>query len=302
MRRSQPRDRRSPFDNDAAQTDRPVKHRQTARALVAARREADNAAAMARRAMLEARAADLAKTRFLANLSHELRTPLNAIMGFSEILQVGDDLGPGRRVEYAGYIHESAEHLLSIVSDILDLARIEAGKLELEERTDALERPVRSALQTIRPLAEQKALSLSCRLCPEDVLVVADQTKLRQILLNLLSNAVKFTPAGGDISVAAGLDDAGGLTISVTDTGIGIPAASLDKVFEPFEQIEGYSTRKSAGAGLGLPIARALARAHGGDLQLHSAEGVGTTVQVRLPADRIRHPVPSGSQRTVQPE
>ena len=289
-RRPHLRERRSSLAPHTTQLGLLIERQQTEMALVAAKREAEKAAAAARQAMVEAQAADRAKTKFLANMSHELRTPLNAIMGFSEILKLDGDLGRGRHAEYAGYIHESAEHLLGIVSDILDLARIEAGRLELEERTDSLDRLVRSAVQTVRPLAARKSIELSYRLDPEDLLLYVDQTKLRQILLNLLSNAVKFTPADGKVSLEARLDNGGGLVIAVADTGIGIPAASLAKVLEPFEQIESHLTRKSEGAGLGLPIARALARAHAGELSLCSSEGCGTTVEVRLPPARVRRP------------
>ena len=288
MRRGRIQERRSLLDSYTSQLGLLMERQQTELALVAAKREAETAAGTAQRAMFDAQAADRAKTKFLANMSHELRTPLNAIMGFSEILKLGDDRGRDRQTEYAGYIHDSAEHLLGIVNDILDLARIEAGKLELEERTDALGRLVRSALQTIKPLAEQKSIAVSYAPQPEDVLVFVDHTKLRQILLNLLSNAVKFTEEGGTVDVETRLDDGGGLVLLVRDSGIGIPEASLAKVLEPFEQIEGHLTRKSAGTGLGLPIARALARAHGGELTLSSKLGVGSTVEVRLPAGRVR--------------
>jgi signal transduction histidine kinase len=285
---AQIRERRSLLGSYTGQLGLLIERHQHEAALVEAKRAAEKAAALARRAMVEAQAADRAKTKFLANMSHELRTPLNAIMGFSEMLRLGDELGRNRHAEYAGYIHDSAQHLLGIVSDILDLARIEAGKLDLEERTDTLDRLVRSALQTIKPLAGQKQINLSTTIEPGDLLLYVDQTKFRQILLNLLSNAVKFTPEGGNIDTRAGLDEAGRLVVSVTDSGIGIPAGSLARVLEPFEQIEGHLTRKSPGAGLGLPIARSLARAHGGELVLRSTVGVGTTVEVQLPAERVR--------------
>jgi signal transduction histidine kinase len=288
MRRGHLQERRSLLGSYTAQLGLLVERRQSETALVAAKHEAERAADAARQAMFDAQAADRAKTKFLANMSHELRTPLNAIMGFSEMLKIGDELGRDKHAEYAGYIHDSAEHLLGIVNDILDLARIEAGRVELDERTDALDRLIRSAVQTIKPMAERKSIAISHRIEPEDVLVYVDQTKLRQVLLNLLSNAVKFTAECGQISVDCALDDKGSLSIAVRDTGIGIPAHSLDRVLEPFEQIEGHLTRKSAGTGLGLPIARALVRAHDGELRLTSKLGVGTMVEVKLPASRVR--------------
>ena len=288
MRHGRTRERSSLLGLYTAQLGTLMERQQTELALVAARREAERAAAAAQRAMFDAQAADRAKTKFLANMSHELRTPLNAIMGFSEMLTIGEVIDHDRHVEYARYIHDSAEHLLGIVNDILDLARIEAGKLELDERTDALERLVRSAMQTIAPFAERKSIALDCTLEPEDALLFVDHTKVRQILLNLLSNAVKFTEEGGSVAIDGELDDAGGLMLRVTDTGIGIADAEIAKVLEPFEQIEGHLTRKRAGTGLGLPIARALARAHGGDLRLHSTLGLGTTAELRLPASRLR--------------
>jgi signal transduction histidine kinase len=287
MRRGHTRERRSLLGSYNAQFGLLAERRQTELALVAAKHDAERAAAAARQAMFEAQAADRAKTKFLANMSHELRTPLNAIMGFSEMLKIGDELGRDKHAEYAAYIHDSAEHLLGIVNDILDLARIEAGKVELEERTDTLDRLVRSALQTMKPLADRKSIEISCRLEPADTLVFVDQTKLRQVLLNLLSNAVKFTAEGGKVSIEGAVDRKGGLVITVRDTGIGIPPQSLDRVLEPFEQIESHLTRKSPGTGLGLPIARALVRAHDGELLLSSTLGTGTSVEVRLPASRV---------------
>jgi two-component system cell cycle sensor histidine kinase PleC len=266
----------------------PLDHRQIELALVVALRKAEQAAVVARQAMLAAQVADRAKSEFLANMSHELRTPLNAIIGFSEIIKGDDERRRARYPEYASYIHEAGLHLLGIVNDILDLARIEAGKVELEEEPVPLDDLVRSTLQTIQPLADKKSIELVCELRPKGVEIHVDRMRFKQILLNLLGNAVKFTDAGGQVGIHAFLEAGDELVIAISDTGIGIPAKDLNKVLEPFELIESPLTRSKTGTGLGLPIARALTAMHGGELGLTSQLGVGTTVELRLPSHRVR--------------
>jgi len=271
---------------------RVVGRRQTEIALTEARRSAERSAETAHIAMLHAEAANAAKSAFLANMSHELRTPLNAIIGFSEILDrdlEATAVDPKHR-EYVRDINGSGLHLLRLLNDILDLARIEAGRLDLSVDFIDLQGCVRSAMTMIGPRADRAEVGLKTDLptpCPG---ITADETKLRQVLLNLLSNAIKFTPAGGTVTLTAALDADGGLAISIADTGIGIAAEDIPRALSPFGQVESALNRKYDGAGLGLPISRALMELHGGRLEIESQVGVGTTVTVTLPAGRVLRP------------
>ncbi len=243
-----------------------------------------------RRAKEEAEYANRAKSEFLANMSHELRTPLNAIMGFSSIIRNPEALvaDPKRAAEYAGDIHRSGELLLEIINDILDLAKIEAGKMGLVEEVVDLGRIVSGCRRIIAVRAEEADLALSTGVEPSLPRLYADERKLKQILINLLSNAVKFTPAGGSVCVRAFRDSDGCVAISVADTGIGIPAEDLPEVIKPFHQIDNSLSRKYQGTGLGLPLVKSFAELHGGMFGLESTVGVGTTATVRFPASRVR--------------
>ena len=256
--------------------------------LATAKQQAEATAIIARQGMLEAQAADRAKSVFLANMSHELRTPLNAIIGFSEIIKLDARDARDKYPQYAGYIHDAGTLLLEIINGLLDLARIEAGKLVLEEEWVSLSHMTASVLQTMRPLAESKSIATTCDAGPTPLAVHVDVTKFKQILLNLLSNAVKFTPPGGKVAIGAGRADTGDLAISIEDSGIGIPSEQVQKVLEPFQQVHDPLMRRNDGVGLGLPIAKGLIGLHGGVLELTSQTGVGTTVLLRLPADRVR--------------
>ena len=274
------------LDSYCAQLGSTLERRHPGFAQVAAKREAETAALVANAQMLAATAADRAKTKFLANMSHELRTPLNAIIGFSELMR----LRPAEatdQIEYAGYIHEAGKLLLEIINGLLDLARIEAGKLELHDEWLLLDEILRSAVTTVTPTAEKKRITLVLEPPGGELAIRVDRTRFKQILLNLLSNAVKFTETGGRVSINASMVEGGELALSVTDTGVGIASEYLDRVFEPFEQIEDHLTRQNEGTGLGLSIARALAELHGGRLLLSSSIGHGTAVELRLPEDRI---------------
>jgi PAS domain S-box-containing protein len=233
--------------------------------------------------------ASRSKSEFLANISHELRTPLNAIIGFSEIMrdQIFGPIGSPQYREYLGDVLESAHHLLELINDILDLAKAEAGKLELAEEQVDVAAVVRATVRLVRERAQRAGLELSVNAAEGLPIVHADERKLKQILLNLLSNAVKFTGEGGAIAVAAGLDARGDLILSVTDSGIGIAPGDLALALAPFGQVEGSLNRKHEGTGLGLPLSRAMAELHGGELTLESTFGKGTTVRVRLPASRV---------------
>jgi signal transduction histidine kinase len=269
--------------------------RYTGLALLAAKQEADAAAKHANEAMLEAKAADLAKTRFLANMAHELRTPLNAIIGFSEIIKLDALQTKERYPQYAEYIHDAGILLLNIIDGLLDLARIQAGRVDLDEQIVAVGQLIQSAVRTITPIAEKKSICVDCELAQASMLICVDQTKFRQIILNLLSNGVKFTEPQGRILVDSTVDKRGDLVISIKDTGIGIPAEHLERVLNPFEQVAHHLTKENEGTGLGLPIARALIELHGGDLTLRSDLGIGTTAALRLPHERIHAAVPATS-------
>jgi signal transduction histidine kinase len=234
----------------------------------------------------EAIAANHTRAMFVAGMSHELRTPLNAIIGFSEVLEMElfGPLGDQRNLEYIHDIRESGQHLLTMINDILDMSKIDAGKIELNEGTVDIVRVVAGCCRTMRQRAEDAGVDLIMDIADGRLLCIrADEVRLKQILFNLLSNAVKFTPSGGRIVVGAGATDAGEVAITVRDTGIGIRAEDVALAFEPFRQVDGSLTRCAGGTGLGLPLSKALAEMHGGSLELVSAEGEGTTVTVTLP-------------------
>jgi two-component system, cell cycle sensor histidine kinase PleC len=232
-----------------------------------------------------AESANRAKSEFLANMSHELRTPLNAIIGFSEIMENGlfGNLGNDRYLDYARDIRQSGGYLLSVINDILDMSRIEAGKLQLEKTRVSVGLVIEEAVRRSRDEIDRKRIGLSID-GAVDLDLVADPHALYQIVGNLVDNAAKFTPEGGQIAIR--LRQAGNaLNIYIEDTGIGIPKDKLDRVGRPFEQVEGDMTRSYKGSGLGLAIARSLTELHGGSLRLRSAIGAGTIVMVHLPLD-----------------
>ena len=236
----------------------------------------------------QAETASRAKSEFLANMSHELRTPLNAILGFAEIIRERL-LGPiaDRYAEYANDIHSSGTHLLGIINDILDLSKVEAGRLELVEEIVDVRGIVKSVALLLRERVATAGLSLKVELPDALLLIRADQRKLKQVLMNLLSNAVKFTPSGGEITVRVCLPSELGLVLEVQDTGIGIAAEDIARALSPFGQVDSRLSRRYEGTGLGLPLARALVELHGGTLALCSTPGQGTTVRATLPADRL---------------
>lgn len=236
-----------------------------------------------------AEAASRAKSQFLANISHELRTPLNAILGFSEMLAAGlrGPLQPPQ-LEYVALIHQSGAHLHEVINDILDLAKIDAGKFELhEEQGLDLRRIINNCILLIKERAQEAELRLTVNIEDELPLLTADPTRLKQILLNLLSNAIKFTEAGGSVVIAVHRVADGGVVFEVRDTGLGMTAEQIEVALEPFGQVDSDMSRRHEGTGLGLPLACRLTELHGGSLCVESEEGRGTTVTVTLPAARV---------------
>lgn len=243
-----------------------------------------------RAAKREADTARAAQASFLASLSHELRTPLNAIIGFSEVIR-DQILGPEGKLkhqEYAAHIHDSGTHLLSLINDILDLSKLEKeGEIPLNEEgfdvTGIVDRAVKDAL----PIAQEKGLSVETLIAAQLPQLFADPRRIRQILTNLLSNAIKFTPGGGKVVLSAQVEDHQSLLIQVADSGIGMTAEEIPRALEPFGQIQNVYSREHKGTGLGLPICKALVELHGGSFEVASVPGEGTTVTIRLPADRL---------------
>ncbi len=231
---------------------------------------------------LRIEATSVAKSQFLANMSHEFRTPLNAIIGFTEVLQ---DRIPGElnteQEEYLGDIHDGGQLLLRLINDVLDLSKVEAGRLELFYEIFPIAQTVRETITTLRGAAEKKALTIQANLPPELGLITADQIRFKQILFNLLSNAVKFTDSGG-ITLSAALED-GQLHLAVADTGIGIRAEDMSHIFVEFSQVDASHARRHEGTGLGLALSKRLAEAHGGRIWVESTFGAGSVFHVLLP-------------------
>ncbi len=244
--------------------------------------------------------ANQAKSKFMANMSHELRTPLNAIIGFSEIMESGmfGALGAEKYYEYCRDIRESGTYLLDVINDILDMSKIEAGRIRLDYEDIDLEHLLSDAMRVIAGRAEDKQLAVSASIDPA-LCFKADRRALKQIALNLLSNAVKFTPEGGEIKVR-GRASPSHVRIIIADTGIGIPRDGLTKLGRPFEQVESQLTKSHQGSGLGLAIAKSLIELHGGTMRIRSTLGAGTIVSVRLPlVGRTARPVTAANNETT---
>jgi two-component system cell cycle sensor histidine kinase PleC len=227
--------------------------------------------------------ANQAKSKFLANMSHELRTPLNAIIGFSEIMGSGmfGPLGADRYSEYCRDIHSSGQYLLDVINDVLDMSKIEAGRMRLDRERLALDQMLNDSIRVVANRAAEKKLALTLEVEP-DVAFDADRRACKQIVLNLLSNAVKFTPNGGRVDVH-GRARGNSVVIAIDDTGIGITRDALMRLGRPFEQVEGQHTKSHQGSGLGLAIAKSLVELHGGHMRIRSRPGEGTLVVVRVP-------------------
>jgi two-component system, cell cycle sensor histidine kinase PleC len=230
--------------------------------------------------------ANQAKSKFLANMSHELRTPLNAIIGFSEIMQSAmfGPLGTEKYGEYCRDIHQSGQYLLDVINDILDMSKIEAGRIRPDLSEVRIGRLLNDAMRVVSSRADDKQLTLTADIS-HGIRLMADARLLKQIVLNLLSNAVKFTPEGGHVVVRA-RSSAGQARIVIADTGIGIPKEALARLGRPFEQVESHVTKTHQGSGLGLAIAKSLTELHGGTMRIRSAPGRGTFVLLRMPIGR----------------
>ena len=252
-------------------------------ALLEARQAAEQANVALAERTREADEANKAKSNFLAVMSHELRTPLNAISGYVQLLDMGvhGPVTPAQQ-EALGRIDRAQRHLLRLINDVLNLARIESGRLEYVVQPVKLSEVVRSVLPMIETQVATKKQKLDVSV-PDDLVAKADRDKVQQILINLLTNAMKFTRSGGSIRVDAGTGKSSYLFVRVTDSGIGIPADMLQKVFEPFIQVDASHSRQGEGTGLGLAISRDLARGMGGDLSASSKVGAGSVFELVLP-------------------
>jgi len=241
-------------------------------------------------AWAQAELANRAKSEFLANMSHELRTPLNAIIGFSEILS-GEHLGAmsnPRYLEYSHDIHSSGLHLLSIINDVLDMSKIEAGKLEIHEDEVAVGPLLASVARMVAERARETQVALVVEPPEEGLRIWADERAMKQCLLNLLSNAVKFSDAGGTVSAAATVEGDGSAVFTIADTGIGMSPEDMERALQPFGQAKAATTRAYGGTGLGLPITKGLVEAHGGRLEIDSRLGQGTRIRIVFPPERTR--------------
>lgn len=241
-----------------------------------------------RQAVVAAEIAHHAKTQFLANMSHELRTPLNAVIGFSEALlaRIAGALNEKQR-DYVRDIHNSGQHLLTLISDILDLSRIEAGRFELQEEFIDIRVCISISIAQIKPGADKKNLDIRTYVAPSIEKIIGDRRAMQQIIYNILSNSVKFTPDQGEITIVADINAEGNVRLALRDTGIGIPAHELPLVTQPFHQVESAFSRRFDGSGLGLSLAKALVDMQGGTFSIASTLGVGTEVIIVFPAFRL---------------
>ncbi len=237
-----------------------------------------------REALAQTAAANRAKSDFLAAMSHELRTPLNAIIGFSEMIhaQLLGPAGVPKYVEYAGDILASASHLLDIITDILEMARMEAGQIEFKPAPLDIGSVIEGSMRLLHQRISHSGLVLSTKIAPKLPKILGDERRLKQVMINLLGNAIKFTPRGGQIVVEAKTVLDGRLMLRVIDSGIGIAEKDIQRALAPFTQVDSVASRRYQGSGLGLPLAKSLVELHGGNLELSSILGKGTTVTLHF--------------------
>jgi signal transduction histidine kinase len=243
----------------------------------------------------QAEMANHAKSEFLANMSHELRTPLNAIIGFSEII-AHELFGPLHNEKYLDYmkdIHQSSLHLLSIINDVLDMSKIEAGKLELSKEPLNIRHLVGEVVRMMRERADSRGIELVTKLAEGEAEIWADERAIKQIFLNLLSNAIKFSRDGGEVCIRVVSEKPGLVVVEFEDHGIGMNEEELERALQPFGQAKPSTTRNYGGTGLGLPITKGLIEAHGGKLAIESRAGQGTIARISLPTER--KPVMAGA-------
>jgi two-component system cell cycle sensor histidine kinase PleC len=240
-----------------------------------------------RAAAIESALANKAKSAFLATMSHELRTPLNAIIGFSDLLkQAGQTpITPEQALEYAGHISRAGHNLLGVVSDVLDISRIESGAFKLEKSQSSVGDLVAHAADAIADAVAAKKQTLEVKVAPGLPLLEFDTERMRKVLGNLLSNASKFTPEGGHLVMVATAESSRDITIAVADNGVGMTPEQMGHALKPFAQVDSGYSRQQEGTGLGLPITKALIELHGGRLFLSSTPGVGTMAAFTLPRD-----------------
>lgn len=250
--------------------------------------DATNASKKLAAAHSAAENASIAKSNFLANMSHELRTPLNAIIGFSELIEseAFGPISPPKYVDYATDIRSSGQHLLHIITDILDLAKIESGKFEVVREPSSLAEIFKCCQSICDGRAAMAGVKLAFQVSPTFPLIAVDALRIKQVLINLIANAIRFTPSGGSVVVMA-LDEVSRVSICVTDTGIGMTGNQIEVALSPFGQATGDADKRRTGTGLGLPIAKALVELHGGEFLIESAPGAGTTVRICLATHRV---------------
>jgi len=278
-----------PFLNETGKPYQYVAIRTDITERVKAEEELEHSKAKAEQAQVQAETANRTKSDLMANISHELRTPLNAIIGFSGSMkeEIFGPLGNDKYREYLDDIHNSGRHLLELINDVLDISAIEAGAMELREDNIDINSLVDAAIRIVTPRAEEGRVTVASNVDEEIPHIFVDERRVTQIVLNLLTNAIKFTPENGDVTVSARINDDGSLDIIIQDTGIGMDDGEIAEAMSKFGQVDSALDRKHEGTGLGLPLTLGLTELHGGTILISSEKGVGTSVTICFPHDRV---------------